>query len=76
MMSPGKNGHAAEFATEKKIRLKCVMSLPIFEERPSYYKVLRWARHGFRGIKLESKREGNFIMTSCEAVARFLEAIQ
>lgn len=75
-MPPGKNGNAVEFKTEKKIRLKCVMSLDCFDERPSYYKVLRWARHGFRGTKLQSKREGNFILTSREAVRRFLDAIQ
>lgn len=75
-MPTGRNGHTKEFAVEKKIRLKCVMSLECFEERPSYYKILRWVRHGFRGTRLESKREGNAIMTSREAVERFLEAIQ
>ena len=68
--------HTDEFKTEKKIRLKCVMSMDCFEERPSYDKILRWARHGWRGFWLESKREGNHIMTSREAVLRFLKEIQ
>jgi hypothetical protein len=75
-MAQATNGHATNFATEKKIRLKSVAGLPCFEERPSYHKVWNWVRYGFRGVKLEKKREGNFIMTSREAVERFLKAIQ
>lgn len=72
----GANGHTTDFRREKKIPLKRVMSLPCFDERPSYRKVLHWARHGFHGIKLQARREGHMVMTSVEAVERFLEAIQ
>lgn len=74
------------FDGEKVIRLKNVRSLDLFCEKPSYDKVLRWARHGvYKGrnddgrlivVKLESRREGRLYVTSVEAVARFLEATQ
>ncbi len=68
--------HAPSFKTEKKFRLKNVCSLPLFDERPSYHRVYRWWLHGIRGTRLEGKREGAIILTSAEAVTRFLEATQ
>lgn len=64
------------FSDEEKLTLKVASGLDLFEDRPSQKKLWYWCRLGFRGHKLEWKREGNYILTSREAVARFLEAIQ
>ena len=44
--------------------------------RPTYLRVWRWAKHGVtidgKTIKLEKRREGRQILTSIEAVERFI----
>lgn len=64
------------FAGERVIPLKNVCALPHFAYRPAYLKVWRWTKYGIRGIKLERQRQGRQILTSVEAVERFLEATQ
>jgi hypothetical protein len=41
----------------------------------SILSVARWARTGCRGVKLESARVGGRIVTSREALERFLEGL-
>jgi hypothetical protein len=43
--------------------------------RPHTSTVVRWARHGVRGVKLESVAIGGRRFTSAEAVARFLSRL-
>ncbi len=64
------------FDGEEVIQLKCVMSLPLFAERPSYLQVCRWARLGIRDVLLETFTQGKYCFTSVEAVERFLSATQ
>lgn len=45
----------------------------LFTSRPSLSTLKRWTREGYRGIKLEHYREGASIMTSHQAVLRFIE---
>lgn len=60
------------FDGERVIPLKAVMRLPFLKTRPTYLRVWRWRKYGIRGIKLESRREGRMILTSIEAVERFI----
>ncbi len=43
--------------------------------RPHPAALGRWARHGFRGIRLEYERQGRRCYTSFEAMDRFFDAI-
>jgi hypothetical protein len=42
-------------------------------KRPHISCLYRWARHGFRGIRLEVIRVGGTLCTSREALERFIE---
>lgn len=44
--------------------------------RPHTQSLWRWARYGLRGTKLESLKIGHQIVTSKQAVTRFIEATQ
>lgn len=44
--------------------------------RPHFATIWRWTNHGVRGVKLETYRVGQQLLTSHEAVHRFLEATQ
>jgi hypothetical protein len=44
--------------------------------RPCFATVWRWTQRGVRGHKLETYRIGSQLVTSLEALHRFLEAIQ
>jgi hypothetical protein len=37
--------------------------------------IFRWAQHGVRGVRLESIRFGGRLVTSVEALSRFVEAL-
>jgi hypothetical protein len=37
--------------------------------------IFRWAQHGVRGVRLESVRFGGRLVTSVEALSRFVEAL-
>lgn len=60
---------------ETIIRLKAVASLPCFLIRPNYFRVWQWTKRGARGVRLETRRVGREIVTSVEAVERFLARI-
>ena len=64
-----------QFCAERKIRLKAVMGLDCWLERPSYRTVCRWANHGLGGVRLESCRQGNLMFTTREACVRFLDSM-
>lgn len=66
----------ASFKTEKKIPLKHVTTLDLFDAKIPYNRVWWWVVHGCRGHYLEYKREGNLYYTTREAVERFQEATQ
>lgn len=68
--------HAPSFRHERKIPIKCVTTLDLFEEKIPYKRVWYWATKGCRGVFLETRREGGLRYTSREAVARFIERTQ
>jgi hypothetical protein len=50
--------------------------LPGSNNRPvSYFTVWRWARGGHKGVQLETMPLGRRLVTSMEAVQRFMEAL-
>lgn len=58
---------------EEPIDLKRVRFLPQFgKRRPSYQTTWRWCVVGCRGVYLEAERIGGRIITSIQAVERFL----
>ena len=75
-MTSNGNFHHEPKVPLKKIRRMEVDGAPLFCDEPSRRKLQRWVKWGYRGVKLEAKREGNVIYTSVGAVRRFMEAIQ
>ena len=65
-----------DILTEDVLSLSKVPSEFPDECRPHLSAVYRWIRTGVRGKKLASLRIGAKIVTSRQAVARFIEAIQ
>lgn len=64
--------------SEKTITLAEATRDPLLEvggKRPHASTVFRWARYGLNGIRLEYVRVGRRIVTSREALARFLRAL-
>ncbi len=61
--------------TEHCLPLKEARSL--FASQPHYKTLLYWAdaAEGYKGIVLETFKEGNALITSREAVSRFIAAI-
>jgi Protein of unknown function (DUF1580) len=44
-------------------------------KQPDRSTVYRWAKHGLRGVRLESIRCGGTLCTSAQAIQRFCEAL-
>lgn len=51
-------------------------AIPLVPTQPTFSTIYRWATVGYRGHKLEVYRCGSRLITSTEAVARFLAATQ
>ena len=49
---------------------------PMVPTRPCFATVWRWSQRGVKGHKLETYKIGSRVVTSEEALHRFLEAIQ
>ena len=64
------------FDGEKVITLKEVPGLGCWAAPISYTAVLRWRKKGLKGVRLETRRNGGSIITSVEAVERFIERTQ
>jgi len=71
---------AVKRATNAHILTETVCSLgdaaKIVPTSPCFATIWRWTQRGSRGHKLESYRVGGQLITSHEAVNRFLEATQ
>ena len=74
MSATAARGTNAHILTETIRTLKEVSS--IVPTRPCFATVWRWTQRGVRGRKLETYRIGSRVVTSEQAVHRFLEAIQ
>ncbi len=60
--------------TESLITLKEIPAM--VPTRPCFATVWRWSQRGVKGIKLETYKIGSRVVTSEQALHRFLEAIQ
>lgn len=67
--------HTDTFATEQKLPLSALHKLHPDLTSVSLKAMTRWAERGTRGHKLESVRIGGRLMSSREALQRFLDAL-
>ncbi len=59
---------------EKPLSLSIARELPLFPDPPpSFDTLVRWAQHGYKGVKLEVVRIGGRLCTSEPALLRFIE---
>jgi len=77
---PTKNATSAERTSNAHILTETVCTLKdickLLPNRPCFATVWRWTNRGCKGHKLETYRLGSQLVTSQEALHRFLEAIQ
>lgn len=76
MPAPYASSPSLNILTEDVIAISEVPQELPGQARPHISAVYRWANVGVRGVRLEACRVGSQIVTSRQALTRFLNAIQ